>query len=310
METVLIAGGTGMIGSALIEELTKKDYSVIVLTRDARRHQNTERILYAEWNIKKGVIDAKAIEKADYIINLAGANVAEKRWSTKRKKEIVGSRVQTGKLLVKALQEIPNKVKAVISASAIGWYGPDAKAPNAKPFVETDAPAKDFLSATCQQWESAIQPVTQSGKRLVILRTGIVLSNDGGAFVEFKKPLKFGIAPILGNGKQVVSWIHMDDLVRLYMYATENENIIGVYNAVAPKPVTNKILVMEMAKQRNKFYLPASVPSFFLKTVLGEMSIEVLKSATVSSKKVEAAGFQFLFPGIETAIHNLVKRKK
>lgn len=307
MKTVLIAGGTGMIGSALAKELIKKDYGVIVLTRDARRPRNTERVSYAEWNVEKGTIDAKAIEKADYIINLAGANVAEKRWTAKRKKEIVDSRVQSGKLLVKALQEIPNKVKAVVSASAIGWYGPDANVSDAKPFVETDPPANDFLGTTCQQWESAIQPVTQLGKRLVILRTGIVLSNDGGAFVEFKKPLQFGIASILGNGKQTVSWIHIDDLVRLYMYTVENENIAGIYNAVAPKPVTNKTLIIEIAKQRNKFYLPAPVPSFVLKTVLGEMSIEVLKSATVSSKKIEAAGFQFLFPDIGTAIHNLVQ---
>lgn len=307
MKTVLIAGGTGMIGSALAKELIKKDHGVIVLTRDARRPRNTERVSYAEWNVDKGTIDAKAIEKADYIINLAGANVAEKRWTEKRKKEIVDSRVQSGKLLVKALQEIPNKVKAVVSASAIGWYGPDANMSNTKPFVEADPPANDFLGATCQQWENAIQPVTQLSKRLVILRTGIVLSNDGGAFVEFRKPLQFGIASILGNGKQTVSWIHIDDLVRLYMYAIENENIAGIYNAVAPKPVTNKTLIIEIAKQRNKFYLQAPVPSFVLKTILGEMSIEVLKSATVSSEKIEATGFRFLFPDIGTAIHNLVR---
>ena len=307
MKTVLITGGTGMIGSALIKELIKNDYDVIVLTRDASRYKSTARLLYAEWNIKDETINTKAIGKADYIIHLAGANVAEKRWSKKRRKEIVDSRVQSGKLLVKALKEIPNKVKVVVSASAIGWYGPDAQTPNPKSFIETDNAANGFLGTTCQQWESAIQPVTQTGKRLVILRTGIVLSNDGGAFVEFKKPLQFGVASILGNGKQIVSWIHIDDLVRLYIYAIENENISGIYNAVAPKPVTNKKLVLEIAKQQNKFYLPVTVPSFVLKTVLGEMSIEVLKSATVSSNKIASTGFHFLFSDIGTAVCNLVK---
>ena len=205
MKTVLITGGTGMIGSALIKELIKNDYDVIVLTRDASQYKSTARLLYAEWNIKDETINTKAIGKADYIIHLAGANVAEKRWSKKRRKEIVDSRVQSGKLLVKALKEIPNKVKVVVSASAIGWYGPDAQTPNPKSFIETDNAANGFLGTTCQQWESAIQPVTQTGKRLVILRTGIVLSNDGGAFVEFKKPMQFGVASILGNGKQIVS---------------------------------------------------------------------------------------------------------
>jgi uncharacterized protein (TIGR01777 family) len=307
MKTVLISGGTGLIGSALARELIKNDYHLIILTRNASRKKNTEKISYAEWNIKEGLIDKRAIEKADFIIHLAGANVAEKRWSVKRKKEIVDSRVQSGELLVKALKEIPNKVEAVVSASAIGWYGPDAQVLNTKTFIETDNAANDFLGTTCQQWESAIQPVTQIGKRLVILRTGIVLSNDGGAFVEFKKPLLFGVVPILGSGKQVISWIHIEDLIRLYVYAINNENISGVYNAVAPHAVTNKTLIMEMAKQRNKFYVPVTVPSFVLKTVLGEMSIEVLKSATVSSEKIEATGFKFWFPDIQTAVHNLIK---
>ena len=310
MKTVLISGGTGLIGSALTRELIKNGFDVIILTRNTSRKKNTGKISYAEWNIREEIIDARAIEKADYIIHLAGANVAQKRWSEKRKKEIVDSRVQSGQLLVKALKEIPNKVKAIVSASAIGWYGPDAQLLNPRSFIETDNAANDFLGTTCQQWESAIQPVTQIGKRLVILRTGIVLSKDGGAFVEFKKPLQFGVASILGSGKQVISWIHINDLVRLYMYAIENENISGIYNAVAPEPVTNKTLVMEMAKQRNKFYVPVTVPSFVLKAVLGEMSIEVLKSATVSNKKIEATGFQFWFSGIQTAVHNLIKQKK
>lgn len=308
MATVLITGGTGLIGTALTKELVDKNHDVIILTREKKESAANGKITYAEWNVEKQTISPEAIAKADYIIHLAGANVAEKRWTNERKKIIVESRVQSGHLLVKALQEISNKVKAVISASAIGWYGPDPQIPNPNPFVETDSATNDFLGNTCQQWEEAILPVVSLGKRLVVIRTGIVLSDDGGAYAEFKKPLQFGVASILGNGKQIVSWIHIEDLVRLYIYAIENENISGLYNGVAPHPVSNKTLILEIAKQRNKFFITAPVPSFALKLALGEMSIEVLKSTTVSSSKIEKAGFRFWFPDIKTAVHNLIKK--
>jgi len=314
MATVLITGGTGLIGKALTKALVNRGHDVIILTRDKSKEKDSNKIYHAEWNIKKQTIDRDAIHRADFIVHLAGANVAEKPWTKKRKREIVDSRVKSASLLIKAL-ETPNKVKAVISASAIGWYGPDDLTPNStalgeerRSFIETDPPANDFLGATCRQWESSIQPVVELGKRLVILRTGIVLSNEGGAYAEFKKYLNFGIATILGNGKQVISWIHIADLVRLYIEAIENDKLHGIYNAVAPNPVTNKTLVLEMAKQLNKFHVPIPVPSFALKTVLGEMSIEVLKSTTVSSEKIESTGFQFMFLDIETAVYNLIKK--
>ena len=308
MSTVLITGGTGLIGRALTKELVSKGYTVIILTRDKRRHKAAGNISYAEWNVEKQTIDKDAVAKADFIIHLAGANVAEGRWTEKRKKEILNSRVQSGALIVKAIKETPNTIKAVVSASAIGWYGPDPQIPNPKPFVESDSAANNFLGNTCRQWEAAIQPVMEAGTRLVILRTGIVLSNEGGAYAEFKKPLNLGIASVLGSGKQVISWIHIADLVRLYIEAIENNRLSGIYNAVAPNPVNNKALISEMARQRKKFYIKAPVPAFVLKAMLGEMSVEVLKSATVSSHKIESTGFQFMFSDIGTAIYNL-KRK-
>ena len=143
---------------------------------------------------------------------------------------------------------------------------------------------------------------------MVILRTGIVLSNSGGAYAEFKKPLKFGVASVLGNGKQIVSWIHIDDLVLIYIEAIENGSWQGIYNAVAPNPVSNSALIKGIARAKGGFSITVPVPEFALKTALGEMSIEVLKSTTVSSKKIEAAGYGFIFPGIETALHNLEKK--
>jgi len=310
MATILLTGGTGMIGNQLQEFLTGKGYSVIVLVRnDAQKLSSSNNITYAKWNVEKGEIDKDAITTADFIIHLAGANVAEKRWTKKRKQEIVESRTKSGALLVKALKEIPNKVKAVISASAIGWYGPDTDASKQNGFTEDAPNATDFLGTTCKLWEDSIKPVEALNKRLVICRLGIVLSNTGGALAEFKKPLRAGIAPVLGNGKQIMSWIHINDLCRFLLFVAEHENISGIYNAVTPTPVSNKELVLTLAKmKRNNFYIPVHVPSFALKIKMGEMSIEVLKSATVSAARISQAGFTFLYPSLQSALEQLTKQ--
>jgi uncharacterized protein len=308
MATVLITGGSGLVGSALSKLLAQKGYHVIIAGRSSHNEKNkSENISYAVWNIENQTVEEDAIKRADYIVHLAGAGVADKRWSGKRKKEIVESRTKSSALIVKALQTIPNKIKAVVSASAIGWYGPDLLMPNLKPFIETDNADDSFLGETCRLWEESVEPLTAMGKRLIKLRTGIVLSNDGGALAEFKKPVKLGVAGILGNGKQVLSWIHIDDLCRIYADTIANENLCGVYNAVAPNPVDNKTLTLELAKQmKGKFFVSMHVPAFVLKIMLGELSIEVLKSATVSALKIRNAGFQFLFPTIESALKDLV----
>ncbi len=306
METVLITGGTGLIGKALTKVLFEKGYAVIILSRTPGKSiSSSPRLSYAAWDIEKKTIDKAAIEKANYIIHLAGASVAEKRWTDKRKQEIVESRIRSSALLLDAIHSYGNNLKAVISSSAIGFYGADNFSNGEREFAENDLPSNDFLGTVCKQWEESIEPVTALGKRLVKLRTGIVLSNDGGALKEFNKPLKFGLATILGNGKQVLSWIHIDDLVNMFMYAMENEKMSSVYNAVAPNPVSNKELILQLAKKRDKFFIPIYVPSFGLKVILGEMSTEVLKSATVSSEKIEEAGFKFKYPTIQTAIENL-----
>jgi uncharacterized protein len=301
MKTVVITGGTGLIGTAFSKLLTEQGYQVIILTRHPK--PATGNVSYASWNPDNKTIDRAAIEQADYIINLAGAGVADKRWSKKRKQEIVISRVNSGVLLIKALQDIPNKVQAVISVSGIGWYGDDNKREAGKPFfIEGDPAADDFLGTTCVQWEESVEPVKQLGRRLVIFRVGVVLSDKGGALPEFKRPVRFGIAAFLGNGKQQLSWIHIDDVCRMFLFALENERIDGIYNATAPHPVSNKELTTTLAKKmKGNFYIPVYVPSFVLKIVLGELSIEVLKSATVSSEKIGKAGFQFLYPTISSA---------
>lgn len=305
MATVLITGGTGMIGTPLTRALLGKGYHVIILTRNGGNDKPVQPALrFASWDPARQQVDVDAITKADHIIHLAGAGVADKRWTKKRKLEIVDSRVKTGELLVKAMKENPNQVKTIVSASAIGWYGPDKG--TGRPFVETDPPSPDFLGETCQQWEESLAPARAMGKRLVQLRTGIVLSREGGALAEFKKPLKFRIATILGSGRQVVSWIHIDDLVAIYIAALENQDMNGAYNAVAPQPATNKELVLKLAAAKyGKSFLPVRVPSFVLKTVLGELSIEVLKSATVSSDKVQKTGFTYRYPTLDMCLKHV-----
>ncbi len=308
MKNILIAGGTGLVGKRLTEMLLDKGYSVTILTRTENATSTNPNISFANWDTDKQTIDEQAVSNADAIVNLAGAGVADKRWSVARKKEIVDSRVNSGRLIVNALQRIPNNVSVVVNASAIGWYAPNQK--SNKTYQEEEPANTDFLGETCKQWEQSVHPISLTKKRLVKLRIGIVLSKDGGALKEFLKPLKFGIATILGSGKQKISWIHIDDLCRMFIAAIEQENINGVYNAVAPMVVTNSKLNIVLAKKiRSKFYIPIFVPKFILKIVLGEMSVEVLKSSDISCKKIHDAGFQFLYPSIESAFEQMFPKK-
>jgi len=234
--------------------------------------------------------------------------VVDKPWTDAYKKEILDSRVNSSALIVNALTNIPNAVESVISASAIGFYGSDK--PGHPPFNENDPADESFLGNTCVAWEESIRPVTKSGKRLSIFRFGIVLDKDGGALKEFIKPLNLRVASVLGTGTQIVSWIHILDLCRMLLFAIENKNISGFYNAVAPAPVSNEKLTVTLAHiMHGNTFVKMNVPAFALKLMMGDRSIEVLKSATVSSSKIEEAGFEFLFPAIEPALKNLLAKE-
>ena len=306
-KNILITGGTGLVGNALSIMLTEKGYEVTILTRSTNNSSNNLAVDYAHWDINNKYIDPVAISKADYIIHLAGAGVVDKKWTAAYKKEILDSRVKSSELIIHSLQNNPHKVKAIISASAIGWYGPDVK--ENYQFVETDSADNHFLGETCKLWEESIEPATKLGIRVCKIRTGIVLSTKGGALVEFMKPIHLGIAGILGDGKQMVSWIHIEDLCRIFIHAIENEHLNGSYNGVAPSPVSNKTLTIALAKiMKGIFYIPSYVPKFVLKIMMGERSIEVLKSTNVNCDKIRNTGFTFLFPSIEMALKNLLKK--
>lgn len=285
-----------MIGTAMRQALVLQGYRVIILTRNPAAGQPEEGVTYARWDVEKQEADEQAIAAADHIIHLAGAGVADKRWTATRKAEIVQSRTRSTQLLTDILLRIPNKVKSFVSASATGWYGADPTVPNPNPFTE-DAPAENsFLGNTCREWEAASAAIAAAGIRTVKLRIGVVLSPAGGLQKAFTQPMKWGIAAILGGGRQMISWIHVYDLVQLFIKATTDENMQGAYNAVAPNPVDHRSLVLMLARSRRRFFIPVPVPAFMVRFIAGELSTEVLKSATVSAAKTVATGFAFRYP--------------
>jgi uncharacterized protein len=306
MQTIIITGGTGLVGRALTRHLSAKGYDIIILTRDPHIKKGIPGISYAAWDLKKRYIDPKAIQRADHIIHLAGASIFSKRWTTAYKKEILDSRVGSSKLIIDTLKNTPHHIKSLISASAIGIYGTEASATHY--FTETERPATDFLGNVCRLWEESILPARELGIRTCSIRTGIVLSNDGGALTEMRRPLKFGVAAIVGNGNQIISWVHIEDLCRIYTSAIENGNMTGAYNATAPIPATNKELTLMLARKvRRNFFVPVHIPSFMIRIILDGSGNEALKSSKVSPDKIKREGFHFLFPSVESALGDLIR---
>lgn len=304
METILITGGTGLTGTVLTKLLAAEGYQIIILTRNKKSKSDNRNITFSCWDYKKNVIDAETILKADHIIHLAGAGVVDHKWTKSYQQEIIDSRTKTIELIINQFKNKNHHLKSIISSSAIGWYGPDK--PHAKHFTEETSANTDFLGRTCRLWEEAAEQATDLGIRVCKVRTGIVLSNQGGALKEFLKPIKMGVAAILGNGNQMVSWIHIQDLCRIYLHLLNNQQLNGSFNAVAPVPVSNKILTLELARiVRGRYYIPIHVPAFIIKLMMGKRSVEVLKSTTVSAEKIHKSGFTYLYPSIESALSNI-----
>lgn len=297
MQNILITGGSGLVGQRITDLLEKKGYQVAWLSRT--QQQGRKSFL---WNIEKQEIDPDAIEWADSIIHLAGAGVAEKRWTPERKKLILESRTQSTQLLFSALEKVKNRPNTFISASAVGYYGFDT----GTSLVDENSPAgSDFLAQVVKAWEHEVKKIESLDIRTVLLRIGIVLDGEGGALGEMLKP---PVAAPLGSGDQWMSWIHIEDLARMFLFALEKTTLQGVYNAVGPNPATNQQLTQEAAYAKGKTYLGIGVPGFALKLVLGEMAEMVLGGNRVSCQKIQKAGFQFEFYDLTAALRDIFHR--
>lgn len=303
MPTVLIGGGSGLVGMHLSRLLQKHQYEVLHLSRKKDLKAVFPR--YA-WNIEKGSIDEEALVRADYIINLAGAGIADKRWTSSRKKLIIDSRVNSTLLLKNTLQKIGKQVKAYLSASAVGYYGD-----RGAELMEENSPPKpgDFLSDSTVQWEVAADTLQTVTERLVKIRIGIVLSAQGGALPKMMFPVKFRVGTYFGDGQMYYSWIHIDDLAQIFLQALESEKMTGVYNAVAPNPVTNYQLNEGIAQALDVGMISVPAPAFVLRLAMGEMADVVLSSIKVSAKKIEQTEFTFQYPDLLPALQDIVQRK-
>lgn len=295
-----------MVGKKLSELLLEKGYKVIWLSRE--RYLKAEIPRY-RWNYLKNEIDKDAVEQADVIIHLSGSNLGEESWTKKKKKKIVESRVNTAKLLLETVKLTDKKPEAFISASAVGFYGTEI---GERIFIEDDNPARsDFLSSTCRKWEAAAGMFQEEmGIRTVVMRTAFVISNDSEGFKKMMLPTRFGLGAPLGSGRQYLSWIHIDDLCRLYIRAVEDASMKGVYNAVAPEFTTNAQFMKTLSKvMKRPFFLPR-VPSFLLRMFMGEASMMILYGSRISSEKVRAAGYEFLYPAAREAISAALENDK
>lgn len=302
-KNVLLTGGTGFVGKELTKLLINSGYTVSILSRSKR--ENTATIFYYTWDIQKQTIEKEAVLNADYIIHLAGANIAEKPWTSKRKEEIINSRQQSAQLIYSVLKKNDKKLDAFVSASAVGIYG----AVNGEEIcTESTAVGEDFLGLTCQKWEAAADQFEKLGIRTVKVRTGLVLGKDDGFLNKLTPIFKWRLGSALGSGKQYMPWIHVEDLCAIYLEALKNPNMDGAYNAAISDSTTNADFSKTLAKVFGyKIWLP-NVPGFLIKMVLGEMSKIVLTGRRISSNKVEELGFQFKHNNLEDTLRKCLSK--
>ncbi len=296
--SILITGGSGLIGSYLTKHLLKKGYKVKHLSRSPGKNPKIETFI---WDIEKGIIDRNAIKEVDTIIHLAGAGIADERWTEKRKQLIISSRTDSIKLIYNLLKKEDHQVKHIISASGIGYYSDRGD----EILTEDSPPNADFLAQSCILWEKAVDDGKKQGYRITKFRTGIVLAKEGGALPQLAMPVKLFLGSPFGDGKQWLSWIHIDDVVNMYNFALEHENLEGIYNMAAPHPVRNKDFVKVLAQILNKPTWAPAVPKFVLKALLGEMSKAVIGSTYVSVEKILAEGFKFRFSELPSALKDI-----
>jgi len=280
-----------MIGTRLAAILENKNYRVLILSREATDQGKN---IY-HWDPEKQIIDEECIRISDAVINLAGENISSNRWTARRKRKIVNSRIFSTRLLTDSIKRIPNNISVFINASAIGYYGHTDE----MIMHEDHLPGNDFLASVCQRWERAAE---EASVRTVIFRIGLVLSENGGVMHELEKALRFRIAPVFGSGNQYQSWIHIEDLCRMFVKAIRDDSVEGIYNAVAPGPLSNLNFIKLITHIRQGGYLRIKIPAILLKLIFGEMSLVLTGGTKASSDKIESTGFLFTYPKANQAL--------
>lgn len=297
---ILVTGASGLVGSALVPFLSSHAHRVIRLVRTGPK-PGAEEIL---WDPEAGWLDPVSLDGLDAVVHLAGESIASGRWTLARKGRILDSRANGTRLLARTLAAVKRAPKVLVSTSAVGYYGDRG----AEILREESGPGSGFLTEVCRQWEQAAREVTERGIRLVVLRLGMILSSAGGALPRMLPPFRLGAGGPLGSGNQYVSWIALGDLLAIVLFALADPSLQGVVNAVAPNPATNREFARTLGRVLKR---PAMipVPAFAIRLLFGEMGEQVLlASSRVEPTRLIAAGFQFRYPDLETALRHELAR--
>jgi uncharacterized protein (TIGR01777 family) len=298
---ILITGASGMIAGKLAEQLLTAGFDVIAMSRSVVR--DARFAASYQWQPEKNQFDPRALEGVVAVVHLAGAGIADEKWTAQRKREILESRTQSTAFLAEQLRILPHTISTVVAASATGFYGDTAD----RLVTENDAAGTGFLAETCIAWEQSLQRLKTDTTRLVILRIGFVIDRKDGALPVMARPVRLFAGAPYGNGRQFISWIDSHDLAKLFQYAITNPSLTGTYNAVAPYPVHNKDFIKALGKALHRPIWPIAVPSIIFKMLLGEQSALVLQGQHVSAEKTLATGFRFDFPALESSLqHHLI----
>ncbi len=301
---IIITGATGLIGKILCKELIERGDEITIFTSNTAKATSLIKGAkeYIKWNYSNPEEWKNHLNESDAVIHLAGASIAGKRWNASYKKLIMESRIASTRNIVKAIEEAEQKPSTFISSSAVGYYG------NAENNIltETSESGNDFLSQVCKAWELESEKVESFGVRRISVRTGIVLSAKGGALERMLLPFKLFIGGPIGSGKQWFPWIHIDDLIRIYLFALDNPSISGIINAASPNPATMKEFALTLGKTLHRPSL-FRVPFFALRIAIGEAAESVIASQRVIPKKLLESGFKFKFENVEEALRDLLK---
>ena len=304
METVLVAGASGLVGKSVVALLKQKGFAVHTLSNSLSTDVTKQRY---NWSPETGKIDIRCFDQVEHIINLSGAGLFDHRWTKAYKKKIIDSRTQSTALLASTILQHNYPIQTFVNASATGIYGADT----GNQWVEEASPAgHDFLAHVVRLWEESLWKVTELKARKICLRFGIVLSDQGGALTQMAMPVKYGVGSPFGAGSQYISWIHMEDLAHMILFAIENASIQGAYNAVAPLPVTNEEMIKGIADRLEKKLWAPNIPGFVLEIVLGkERAATLLGGNRVKNFKIEQAGFNFRYKTLSEALHSFFSSK-